>query len=153
MQEKSTVELLLANLAISFFSSLLYEKRHYVVKPKGIEYVWQSWTQLMIFPDCFYYANMNQSLLLLFLYLRQSVVLIGRALENIVYFVSDWRKKRRRFLCKQSPSIETRLAVVRSTRRAQLSVAAKVVRRTDLLQNVRYWFTIWLDKIRKAFSS
>ena len=40
-----------------------------------------------------------------------------------------------------------------STRRAQLSVAAKVVRPTDLLQNVRYWFTIWLDKIRKTFSS
>ena len=48
-----------------------------------------------------------------------------------------------------SPSIETHLAVVRgltprsfkpsaSTRRAQLSVAAKDVRPTDLLQNVRY---------------
>ena len=29
-----------------------------------------------------------------------------------------------------------------STRRAQLSVAAKVVRQTDLLKNVRYWFII-----------
>ena len=29
-----------------------------------------------------------------------------------------------------------------STRRAQLSVAAKVVRPTDLLKNVRYWFII-----------
>ena len=29
-----------------------------------------------------------------------------------------------------------------STRRAQLSVAAKVVRPTNLLKNVRYWFTI-----------
>ena len=40
-----------------------------------------------------------------------------------------------------------------STRRAQLSVAAKVVRPTGLLKNVRYWFTIWIDKIRKASSS
>ena len=79
MQEKSTVELLLANLAFSFFSPLLYLKRHYVVKLNGIEYVWQSWTRLMMFPDCFYYANMNQSLLLLFLYLRQSAILIGSA--------------------------------------------------------------------------
>ena len=48
-----------------------------------------------------------------------------------------------------SPSIETHLAVVRglptkkflpsaSTRRSQLSITAKVVRPTDLLNNVRY---------------
>ena len=48
-----------------------------------------------------------------------------------------------------SPSIETHLVVVKgfpprsiypsaSTRRAQLSVAAKVIRPTDLLNNVRY---------------
>ena len=40
-----------------------------------------------------------------------------------------------------------------STRRAQLSIATEVVRPIDLLKNVRYWFTVWLDKIRKAFSS
>ena len=40
-----------------------------------------------------------------------------------------------------------------SSRVRQREVAAKVVRPADLLKNVRYWFTIWLDKIRKAFSS
>ena len=52
-------------------------------------------------------------------------------------------------LHKQSPSIETHLAVVRGlptkkflpkcvNEKTQLSVAAKVVRPTDLLNNVRY---------------
>ena len=58
--------------------------------------VWRSWMWLIMFLDCFYDVNMNQRLLLIFLYLRQWVILSGKVLQNIVYCVSHRHKKRRR---------------------------------------------------------
>ena len=57
----------------------------------------QNWTWLMMFPNCFYYANMNKNLLVLFFYWPYSLVVFGRVLKNIVYFVSDGHKKHLRF--------------------------------------------------------
>ena len=57
----------------------------------------QNWAWLMMFPNCFYYANMNKNLLVLFFYWPYSLVVFGRVLKNIVYFVSDGHKKRLRF--------------------------------------------------------
>ena len=82
--EKITVELFLTKLQHQPLLSFAISRRHWVVKPNGTE-CWKNWIWLF-YPGNICYINMNQSLFLLFHYLRTVF------LEDC-YFVLDRRKK------------------------------------------------------------
>ena len=64
--------------------------------------VCQNSTWLIMFLECFYQANLYQSLLLILLHLcrYQSLLLFGRVLEKLVYFAWHGHEKLWCFICK-----------------------------------------------------